>query len=94
MLAVVPGEERLTEDAGVLDASEAFRELRAILLRFKLGLGEGIIVAGVRLAVHFGIHRSASGHATGLDVMEEPRSACEVNCHAPICSFSQVVVLP
>jgi hypothetical protein len=87
MLAIVAGEERLAEDADVLDASEAFREVRAVLLRFRLGLGEGIIVAGVRLAVHFGVHRSASSHATGLDVMEEPRSACEVNCHAPICCF-------
>ena len=53
MLAVVPGEERLAEGAGVLEATEAFREIRAVLQRFELGLGEGVIVAGIGPAVCF-----------------------------------------
>jgi len=31
MLAVVPGEEPLTEGAGLVEAAEPFRELRTIL---------------------------------------------------------------
>jgi len=54
MLAVVPGEEGLAEDAGVFEAAEAFREVRAILQRFELGLGEGVIVAGIGSAVRLG----------------------------------------
>jgi len=49
MLGVVPGEERLAESAGVFEAAEAFREVRAVLQRFELGLGEGVIVAGGRV---------------------------------------------
>ena len=48
MLAVVPGKERLTEDAGVLKAAEACREVRAVLQRLELGLGEGVIVGDLR----------------------------------------------
>ena len=47
VLAVAPGEERLAEDAGALDTAEACREVRAVLQRFELGLGEGVIVAGI-----------------------------------------------
>ena len=53
MLAVVPGEEHLTEDAGVLEAAEAFWEVRAILQCLELGLGERVIVAGIGPTVGF-----------------------------------------
>ena len=43
MLAVVPGEEPLAEDTGVLDRTEPLRELRAILQGFELGLGERVV---------------------------------------------------
>ena len=89
MLAVVPGEERLTEDASVIEAAEACREVRAVRQCLELGLGEGVVIAGCVLVTP----RSASSHATGLDVMEEPRSACRVNCPVPICCFSQVSVM-
>jgi hypothetical protein len=51
MLAVVPGEESLTEGAGVLKAAEPFRELRTILQRFELGLREGVIGTGIGAAM-------------------------------------------
>ena len=70
------------------------REVRAVLQRLELGLGERVIVAGIGPAVWFCVTpRSASSNATGLAVMEEPRSACRVNCPGPICCFSQVSVM-
>jgi len=54
MLAVVPGEERLAESAGVLEATEAIRKVRAVLQRVELGLGERVIVAGIGPAVCVG----------------------------------------
>lgn len=52
MLAVVPGEEPLAEDTGVLDRTEPLRELRAVLQGLELGLGERIVVGdlGARVA--------------------------------------------
>lgn len=52
MLAVVPGEERLAEDTGVLDRPEPRGELRAVLQRLELGFGERIVVGdlGARMA--------------------------------------------
>jgi len=53
MLGVVPGEEPLTETSGGLDATKTIWELRPVLERFEVGLGERIVVGGVRLAVGF-----------------------------------------
>ena len=54
MLAVVPGEEPLTEGAGLVEAAKPFREIRTILQRFELGLGEGVIVTGIGAAMCLG----------------------------------------
>jgi hypothetical protein len=45
MLMVVIREERLAEEAGVGDRTEAFGEARAVLQRLELRLAVGVVVA-------------------------------------------------
>ncbi len=40
ILAVVPGEESLTEGAGLVEVAKQFREIRTRLQRFELGHGK------------------------------------------------------
>ncbi len=54
MLAVVPGEEPLTEGASLFEAAESFWEIRAILQGFELSLREGVIVTGIGAAMRLG----------------------------------------
>ena len=93
MRAVVPGEERLAEDTGILETAETFRKVGAGRQRFDLGLGEGVVIARIGPAVGFRAPRSASSRAPGLEVMEEPRSAGKVNCPGSICGFSHVSLM-
>ena len=93
MFAVVPGEERLGGRRGRHSRRRNVREVRAVLQRFELGLAERVLVASIRRLCVCETPRSASCHAIGLDVMEEPRSACRVNCPVPICGFSQVSLM-
>ena len=44
MLAVVPGEEPLAEDTGVLEAAEACREVRPVFQCLELGLRKGVVI--------------------------------------------------
>ena len=44
---VVPREEPLAMAAGILNASEAVREIRSILQRFELGLGIGVVIRDI-----------------------------------------------
>ena len=54
MLAVVPRQQVVTDLAGVLDAGEAIRKLRAIRERFELRFGKRVVVGDVRTRVDFG----------------------------------------
>jgi hypothetical protein len=52
--AVVPLEELLAVGTRILDATEAFGELGAVLERFELSLGVRIVIADMRAAVGLG----------------------------------------
>ncbi len=54
MLAVIPGEELLTEVAAVLNAAEAVREAGPVLQRAKLAFRIGVVVGSVGSAVRLG----------------------------------------
>ena len=54
VLGVVPGEEDVAVGAGVLDRAEARREVRPVLQRLELRLGERVVVGDVRPAVGLG----------------------------------------
>ena len=47
MAVVVPGEELLTVGASVFDTAKALREIRTVLERLELRLGEGVDLAPV-----------------------------------------------
>ena len=75
VLVVIPGEELLGEGTGILKTPEAFRETRPVFqspeVAFRIRLSSK---TWGRLWVLV-MPRSAIRKATGLDVMEEPRSA-------------------
>jgi hypothetical protein len=54
MLAVVPGEELLTETPGIFNRAEAIRELRSVLESFGVRLGKRVVIGIVGSAVGFG----------------------------------------
>src|SRR6266404_6217790 len=81
VLRVVPPHKFLTKSPRILDLSKALRKLRPVLQRLELALriyGLSFETCG-RLCV-FVIPRSASNKATGLDVIDVPRSAWIVSC--------------
>jgi hypothetical protein len=90
MLDVVPAEEALAEGAGVLERAEPVREGRVVLEGLELAFGVGVVVGDVRAGVALGDPRSASSMATGLEVMEVPRSAWTVSCPGWTCWAAMV----
>ena len=90
VLGVVPADEPLGKDPGVLHRPDALRKLRPVLQRLEPGFGEGVVIAGIRPAVGLVIARSASNKATGLERMDEPRSAWRVNWPGGILYFLAV----
>ena len=77
VFVVVPMEESLAVGAGVFDGAEPLGEVRAVFQGLELGLREGIVVGDVGAREWVLVTpRSASSSATGLDFIEEPRSAC------------------
>ena len=54
MVLIVPGEEAAAELFGVLDAAEAAGEFRLVFQGLEVGLGERIVIGGVRPAVRPG----------------------------------------
>jgi hypothetical protein len=90
MLMVVPGEEGLAMRPRVLDGGEPGGEVRPVLQRLELALGVRVVVGDVRAGVRLGIPGSASRNATGLEVIEEPRSAWMVSCPGPMPCLAQV----
>ena len=54
MLVVVPREKGLAKNPGRFDREESVWEIRPILERLELGLGERVIIARMRAAVRFG----------------------------------------
>src|SRR3981189_1154753 len=51
MLGVVPGKECLAVRPGILDATDAIREVRTIFKRLEVRFGEGIVIANIRLTM-------------------------------------------
>ena len=51
---VVPRKEPLAMIAGILNASEAVREIRPILQRFELGFGIGVVIRDIGSAMSLG----------------------------------------
>ena len=51
---VVPREEPLAMAAGILNTTEAVREIRPILQGFELGLGKGIVIRDIGSAMGLG----------------------------------------
>jgi hypothetical protein len=82
VLVVVGVEERGAEHAGVVDRPEPLGERRAVLERLELGLGIGLSSETWGREWLLVTPRSASNSATGLEVMEVPRSAW-IACGAP-----------
>ena len=83
VLVVVGVEERGTERAGVVDRPEPLGERRAVLKRLELGLGVGVVVGDVGREWDRTTPRSTRSCATGLLVIEEPRSAWITQGAAP-----------
>jgi hypothetical protein len=85
VLVVVGVEERGAQAAGVVDGPEPLRERRAVLERLELGLGIGVVIRDVRAGVgpDRTTPRSTNSCATGLLVIEEPRSAWSTPGAAP-----------
>ena len=75
VLMVVPLEEGLAEAASVFDGAEAVRETRAIFKGAELAFRIRIVVGDMGPAVGFDDAQIGQQSATGLDFMEEPRSA-------------------
>ena len=76
MLLVVPREELLTEGATVLNRAEALGKLGAVLHRAKLAFRIRVVIGDVRTAMGLGDAQVGQQKgATGLEVIEEPRSA-------------------
>jgi hypothetical protein len=93
MLGVVPAEEPLAEGAGVLDAAEPLREGRMVLERLDWLSEYGLSLDTLGREWDLVTPRSVSSSATGLDVIEVPRSAwmvswCGSTCWAVIISAS------
>jgi hypothetical protein len=79
MVLVVPAEEATAEGAGVLQRAEAVGELGPVLEGLELRLRVGVVVGAVRPGVLLVTPRSASIRATGLELIEGPRSAWMVS---------------
>jgi hypothetical protein len=90
MLCVVPAEELLAERPGVVDGAEPVGNARPILQRLELRLGVRVVIGDLGAGVGLGDPRSASRNATGLEVIEEPRSACTVRVPGRICCLAAV----
>jgi hypothetical protein len=82
VLEVVPAEEALAERAGVLDRAEPVGKGRVVLERLELALGVGLSSGMCGRLCDLVTPRSASSMATGLEVIQVPRSACTVSAPA------------
>ena len=78
VLVVVVVEEDLAERTGVLDAVEAGGEGGAVLEGLERGVAVGVVVADMGRLWLRSTPRSTSNWETGLEVIEVPRSACNV----------------
>ena len=93
MVVVVPGEEFLAVRAGGLDRGEPGGEARPVLQGFELGFGVRVVVGDVRAEWDWVTPRSASSSATGLEVMELPRSACRLSRPRVMPCLAQVAAI-
>ena len=73
VFVVVPGEEDLAVQAAASTSRSG--EVGPVFQCLELGLAKRVVVADVRSAVRLGDAEVGSRNATGLDVIEEPRSA-------------------
>jgi hypothetical protein len=90
VLGVVPAEEVPAEGPGLLDRGEAVREVGPVLEGLELGLGERLSFETCGREWVLVTPRSASRKATGLEVIEDPRSACSVNWPAGTACLAMV----
>ena len=90
MFVVIPGEEGLAVPAGGLDGVEATGEVGPVLQGLELGFADGLSSDTCGRLCDWVTPRSASSNATGLAVIEEPRSAWMVNWSRPIACLAQV----
>ena len=90
VLAVVPAKELLTERARILNASETFRKLGPVFEGLELTLRVRIIIRDMGSAVRLGDSQIRQSIATGLEVIEVPRSACRVELPGTMRCLSQV----
>jgi hypothetical protein len=79
VLVVVPAKAAFAEGPRVLQRSEPFRELGPVLERLELGLRVGLSFEQWGREWLLVTPRSASSNATGLELIEEPRSAWMVS---------------
>jgi len=75
MFGVIPRKELLAKSAPILDGAEAVGKTRAILQRLKLRFRIRIIIGYMRAAVTLCNAEIRQQQSTGLDFIEEPRSA-------------------
>jgi hypothetical protein len=79
VLLVIPLKKTLPERTTVLDAPKAVRELRAIFQGSELALEKGLSSETCGRLCVFVTPRSARKSASGLNLIEVPRSACRVS---------------
>ena len=75
MFALILREETLTEAAAVREATKTVGEIGTVLERLELRFGERVSSLIYGLLWVFVILRSYRSHATGLDLIEDLRSA-------------------
>src|SRR5665811_1610543 len=81
---VVVLEERGAERAGVLDGPEPPGERRAVLEGLEVGFAVGVVLDTCGREWLRATPRSTSSWATGLEVIDVPRSACRVSWSRPM----------
>jgi len=68
VVLVIPGEEVAAEGLGILDAAEAFWELRLIFERLEVAFREGIVVRSIWPTVRFGDAQISKHERGGLSL--------------------------
>ncbi len=79
MLRVIPSKEDTAKGTRLGELGKCRRKLGLILGGLEERLDVRVIVADVRSRMALGHAQSASRNATGLEVIELPRSACTVS---------------